>query len=409
MKIIRLPPFPDRLASLFWRVDTILIAFAIVLGCVGLFYLAAPLTYNLTPQAGLVTGNGYLITGQLFEARRWFYSNFSYFLFKTNDQGELVWYRHAPFNPRASGIANALDGYFLLLTDHLAKFDDSGHELWNKKLGGITDFTYGISGGHHKIIKNHDGTCLIVARDESEHLMVLKVSGEGSILWSRKYDGEKIPNIAAAKGCNDGGYIILTQVDVGEKFQAAAKVFKLSGSGERLWQLRVADETEMTGLHPVDIAEDNNGRLVFLGFWSAVVRGSTAQIGNNNHLMILLQGADGVELARREFGFEDPRPALPKKVFYRSDGRVVVVSSSSAQFHFKIFADSSLKKVVDTRKTGIEGFTEVFDVLSSGDSFIVVTNFTTPEEFLNGFGGRVRLYNVSPAGEVKWVKDITHQ
>lgn len=116
----------------------------------------------------------------------------------------------------------------------LVKFDKDGNVLWYKNYGGSKDDTAS------KIIKTFDGKFLIVGNTlsygSSGDIYLLKVDGDGNLLWQRNYGGDKEDYANDIKETSDGGFIIVGATRSFGSLGLGIYLVKVDFDGNSVWQ-----------------------------------------------------------------------------------------------------------------------------------------------------------------------------
>ena len=168
----------------------------------------------------------------------------------------------------------------------LIKVDLDGNLLWDKKLGGSgseaamsiatsTDGNYYIVGGSD----SDDGDISDDPYYNSLDYWIIKIDGQGNILWERIVGGNNDENIVSGTATSDGGVVAIgyttsSDGDVSEYYGLYDMwIIKLNGDGQKEWEYTIGTSDIDFG---ITITETSDG-----GF---LVGGASNVIGEGGNL-----------------------------------------------------------------------------------------------------------------------------
>lgn len=218
--------------------------------------------------------NGYLITGILDvtssggQGNKGFQNKHAggdYWAIKIDNSGTLQWrnYFGGANTDTCYDVIETNDGYILVGSSDstdvdvksnkgsydywVVKIDKTGQLVWEKSFGGKEIETA------YTIVKTLDNNFLLVGETRSSDqdvtnqngaadVWLLKMNGNGEIIWQKNYGGTSFDAARAITKSNDGGFIVVgssrssdMQVDE-NKGQNDVWVFKINNTGKLLWQ-----------------------------------------------------------------------------------------------------------------------------------------------------------------------------
>ncbi len=211
---------------------------------------------------------------------------------KIDAQGNLQWRKFfgGSNNDRAYGLVSSSDGGFIMTgfsesddTDisntkgsydfWLVKVDGNGNLVWEKSYGGsgievsydiekTTDNAYVVVG--HTFSTDKD----ISASHGESDVWLIKIDEEGELLWERTYGGAGFDSGNSVKQAADGGYLIAgnsrsSDQDLTENFgENDMWVLKTDSGGELEWQKSLGG----SGIDfAFDALEDGEDRIIVVG------------------------------------------------------------------------------------------------------------------------------------------------
>jgi len=139
----------------------------------------------------------------------------------TSDGGYVVAGRTASFGVRGGG-----DDVWVL------KLDGQGNVVWQKTYGGTNiDQAFALA-------RTSDGGYVVAGRTASfgagwDDVWVLKLDGQGNVVWQKTYGGTGDDGAYALAPTSDGGYVVAGYT---RSFGGGAWVLKLDGQGNVVWQ-----------------------------------------------------------------------------------------------------------------------------------------------------------------------------
>ena len=175
---------------------------------------------------------------------------FDVWLLKLDSAGELIWDRY--FGGRAtdwaSAIVEASDGGLVMAAYTQAttedaydfwviKVDGNGELLWERQFGGpATDWASAIA-------ETNDGGLVVVGHTESKgagdaDMWIIKLSADGELLWDRTVGGSARDYASAVTATGDGGLVVAGPIESDGAEGVDIQVLKLDVSGELIWDRR---------------------------------------------------------------------------------------------------------------------------------------------------------------------------
>ena len=115
------------------------------------------------------------------------------------------------------------------------KLAEDGSIQWQKVYGGPDGEGFGF------IQQTEDGGYIVAGTTSSfgtgsGDFWVLKLSGEGAIIWQRSYGGEMRDSLSSIHVTVDGGYVVVGRTSSFDEVSANIWVLKLLGDGKIQWQ-----------------------------------------------------------------------------------------------------------------------------------------------------------------------------
>jgi len=236
---------------------------------------------------------GYVVLGACYV----FYSPFDNYnsiaLAKTDSMGNVLWERHylAQGNARASGLQETSDGGFIIsgcawysyFTQieppdcYVMKTDSLGSYQWSMLYGDsaseAAQFAQETEDGGY-IITGYAEELLT----ETTDVLLIKVSGEGDILWTQTYGGIGFERGECVRQTVDGGYIIAGRTNSYGAGSYDVYVVRTDSTGDTLWT-RAYGGTEDDFAESMTISSDGN----------YVLCGSTHSYGAGSYDMYLIK------------------------------------------------------------------------------------------------------------------------
>ena len=172
---------------------------------------------------------------------------FDVWLLKLDAAGELIWDRY--FGGRATDWASAIvetsDGGLVMAAYTQATADDAynfwvikvdgnGELLWERQFGGpATDWASAIA-------EINDGGLVVVGHTESKgagdaDMWIIKLSADGEMLWDRTVGGSARDYASAVTATGDGGLVVAGPIESDGAEGVDIRVLKLDASGELIW------------------------------------------------------------------------------------------------------------------------------------------------------------------------------
>ncbi|RLC36156.1 MAG: hypothetical protein DRH33_07445, partial [Candidatus Nealsonbacteria bacterium] len=167
---------------------------------------------------------------------------------KLDMKGNIVWDKTfgGSGDDKAGSIIQTTDGGYAIAGETesqgngeadawILKLNSQGNILWDKTFGGS-----GMDGAY-SLIQTTDGGYAVAGRTESKgageyDAWLIKLDGQGNILWEKTYGGSGDDEVYSITQTTEGGYVIAGSNS--EKFpeKADAWLIKLDGQGNILWE-----------------------------------------------------------------------------------------------------------------------------------------------------------------------------
>lgn len=172
---------------------------------------------------------------------------FDAWVLKLNAAGELIWDRH--FGGRATDWASAMvetsDGGLAIAAYTQAtsenaydfwviKLDGNGELLWERQFGGpATDWASAIA-------ETNDRGLVVVGHTESRgagdaDMWIIKLTADGELLWDRTVGGSARDYASAVTATDDGGLVVAGPIESNGAEGVDIQVLKLDASGGIVW------------------------------------------------------------------------------------------------------------------------------------------------------------------------------
>ena len=172
---------------------------------------------------------------------------FDVWVFKVDARGELIWDRQfgGPATDWASALVATSDGGLAVgayTQDEsegpydfwVIKLDGEGELLWQRRYGGAaTDWSNAIT-------ETADNGLVVVGHTESSgnggaDFWVLKLDADGELLWERSFGGEKTDYASAVTTTRDGDILVAGMTLSSGAGLFDSRVIKLKDSGDVIW------------------------------------------------------------------------------------------------------------------------------------------------------------------------------
>lgn len=221
-----------------------------------------------------------------------------------DSEGELLWERHfgeagtdwasAIVETRDSGLV--LGGYTQRNPDGpydfwVIKLIGNGELLWDRRYGGAeTDWANAIT-------ETYDGNLVVAGHTESRgagaaDFWVLKIRERGELLWERSYGGADIDYASAVTKTRDGGVVVAGLTKSAGAGGFDARVLKLDAAGEIIWDHTYGGEQDDWVRA---VVETRDGGLALAGY-------TISQGAGLYDAWLLKLDKDGALVAERTFG-----------------------------------------------------------------------------------------------------------
>lgn len=151
-----------------------------------------------------------------------------------------------------SGWTNRLGATNLMIV----KISPSGDILWNRILGGERQEA------GYDIVKTQEGGYVVAGATSSfgslgTDALVVKLSGEGDIIWQRSYGRVSQDKARSIRQTQDGGFIFVGQSISTSPYDEDIWVVKLSSEGDMEWQ-KILQGPGVDNVVSVEILGDNS-------------------------------------------------------------------------------------------------------------------------------------------------------
>ncbi|GAA4838365.1 hypothetical protein GCM10023331_24420 [Algivirga pacifica] len=338
------------------------------------------------------TGDGgYLVAGRTVSTS----GNADISLWKLNADGSEVWHRKfgEEETEEVADILENEDGSFMVLGSSdsfdngttkdvwLFKVDAQGKLLWSKNYGKTTGIEEGKA-----LAKAHDEGYLLVgstidleAEEAQSDILVLKVTGQGEMVWEKTFGGAK-SDVGADIIPLEDGYCILGDTDSYGKGKWDALVYRIDAQGEKIWERTYGGGDTDRG-NALELAHD--GGVLLAGFSYTFAEASL-------DCWVVKFSAEGQQEWIANFGGLSTDEAF--SVIQTKDGHYVLAGYTedwkpdeygdnvSLEGHnvFIVKFDVSGKELW-RRSLGGEGEQRAFDIVESKDSGFVVVGSNKTE------------------------------
>jgi hypothetical protein len=214
------------------------------------------------------------------------------------------------------GYSNSFDGDIILnqgLRDYLViKTTSDGTVEWKKTYGGsLNDYGYSACLGHD------NGFILVGDADSNDgdapanygesDFMIVKISDDGSIVWSKNFGGTGSETAHCIIACTDGNYLIVgltTSDDFDVELNQGAIDYwalKINDSGDIIWSKSFGSSA--TDI-PYDVIETSDNAYVIAGYTNGYNGDVTANYGNADYWVVKISN-DGEIIWENSFGGSD--------------------------------------------------------------------------------------------------------
>lgn len=321
---------------------------------------------------------------------------------------------------------------------YIAKFDDSGNELWYKLYGGTTGSSQAYSiqetndGGYivAGITKSNDGDVSANHNAGTSDVWMLKLDGSGNIQWKKCYGGSNDDSAYAVIQTPDNAFVVVgssTSVDgdlIGNNGASDGWIFKIDGSGNLIWQKNIGGNNDEDFKA---IVYNSDTSYTLTGFTSSTTITDNSNHGIRDLWLIKVKDASGDIIWSKNFGgsgdeqgFSIERTVgngyLVGGYTESSDGNVTNNNGLADAWLLNLNSDGSLvwQKCVGTNKNdfGMAGiyFSENdFAMAGIAEPFVPNNQYDLTDAFLSRLGNAntikallfndVNLNGVKDAGE----------
>jgi hypothetical protein len=184
----------------------------------------------------------------------------------------------------------------------LYKLDANGNKQWRKNLGGDdNESAYCVQqtpGGTY-VVAGYTGS--YVHGDDDTDMLIYHLSSTGGKIWRKNFGGEHTDRCSGVKQAADGGFFIAGSTrsyvhgNPGEDFDFL--VYRLGATGAKLWRKNLGGES-YDQCAAVDVTSD--GGVVLFGDTSSYVHG-----GDGTDFLVYKLNGSGAKLWRRNLGGEN--------------------------------------------------------------------------------------------------------
>jgi uncharacterized delta-60 repeat protein len=284
------------------------------------------------------------------------------------------------------------------VTTHMAVCSISSTQ-WVRTYTGYGGNTYEVG---DFIQPTADGGFLIVQNTDSfgagnGDVWVLKLNGDGTIVWQKTYGGSGIDKAYSIQVTADGGYVMAGYSDSfnGPPSQGDAWVVKLNADGTIAWQKTYGDGGDTVDVGKV-IQQTSDGGFILAG------RTASFGAGNDDFWILKLNGSGAISWENTYGGsaFDEPNA-----IQETADGGFIVTGRTYSYgeglfdtWVLKLNADGT----VDWEKTYGESSNDVaYDIQETADGGFIVVGYT--DSFGAG-AGDILLLKLNGDGTVAWQK-----
>jgi 5-hydroxyisourate hydrolase-like protein (transthyretin family) len=302
----------------------------------------------------------------------------------------------------ASSIAKTLDGgYFVAgglapagtgpTNAWILRLDGKGTVLWENTYGGASDDYI------NSVQSTPDDGCVVAGYTSSfgaggYDAWVLKLDGQGAVLWQNAYGGAGYDFAASVQPTPDGGYLVAGGTDSWGTGQTEAWVFKLDQDGNVLWDTRFGD-AGVESVSSIQITSD--GGIVLAGGTQS------SGAGDYDAVVIRLDGS-GSMVWQKTYG--GPDYDFASSVRETVDGGFVVVgetlSFGAGGYDLFVFKVDGTGKLLWQKTYGGTGDDSAHSVQTTADGGFVIVGGTRS----SSTGDDVLVLRLDANGGLLWQK-----
>jgi len=168
----------------------------------------------------------------------------------------------------------------------LIKTDSYGNEIWNKTVGGQTNFGTSVT-------ETRDGAYMIIGgSNDREDVWLMKMDPNGNEMWNRTF-GRQYEDIGiSVQQTSDGGYIITGQTESWGYFTNDVLLIKTDSLGNEIWN-KTFGGLDCDG--GISVIENKDSDYIILGFTSEYGAGG-------NDIWLIKTDSSGNEKWNSTFG-----------------------------------------------------------------------------------------------------------
>jgi hypothetical protein len=226
-----------------------------------------------------------------------------------------------------------------------AKVDGSGNVVWSKALGGAYEeaayaITTAADGGYALTgyTTSIDGDMTNAGHAGASDVMVMKLTGSGSVTWAKAFGGDKYESAGAICTTRDGGFVVAGYTgsssigDVGKNNgMYDGWLLKVKANGDTAWT-RVLGGAANDGLTSVITTTYGGGGYMLAGITSSSQTGDVPKIHGGSDLWVVqLDSARGI-ISDKVYGGSQGEMVNNNgaTIIHGSDGGYVVAGVSNS-------------------------------------------------------------------------------
>jgi predicted secreted protein len=250
------------------------------------------------------------------------------------------------------------------------KLDENGNVIWEKTYGGTGyDSAWSIQ-------QTSDGGYVVAARTqsfgvESYDVWVLKLDGNGDVIWQRTYGGTGLDSADSIQQTSDGGYVVAGISGSSSAYPNNAEdfwVLKLDGNGDVIWQRTYGG----SGTDWADsVQQTSDGGYI--------VAGSKRTANNSEDVWVLKLDGNGDVIWQRTYGGSGRDWA--DSIQQTSDGGYVMAGSTGSfgagQLDVWVLKLDENGNVIWEKTYGGTGYDSALSIQQTSDGRYVVAGRTS--------------------------------
>ncbi len=275
----------------------------------------------------------------------------------------------------------------------VAKVSGEGQAIWIRYLGGGTDYGDGFAvtkaeDGYivvgttqsPEVNGYHNGTC---GKYPCKDILVAKVSEDGNLKWQKAIGTENDDAAYSVLKVSDG-YIVVgyTNKNTDKKLYGEGFIFKISDSGEILWQKKITTK-KIESLR--DIVATENGYIAVGMAWGAKRDIAIVSLGEDGSVAwTKILGSDGYDEAYAIAKISDNMFAVSGYTAGLGDGfHQGTCGNHTCEDGIVITIDGN-GSVIGSKAIGGSGKDVLSDIAVSGDTLIVVGTTQSTDGDMDG-------------------------